>query len=312
MAVDKAPGMSSAALVARVKKLLNARKAGHTGTLDPFAEGLMILCFGKATKLARFFLHGEKTYAARLRLGIETDTQDSTGRVTGVKDLGNISPTDIADAFEKFKGTILQLPPVYSALKHKGEPLYKLARKGKPVQKPAREVRIYHLEIIDVRLPEIRFLVTCSGGVYIRTLAADIGRELGCGGHIDWLKRVRSCGFSIKEALSFDELEKTVEACSRNEEALAELFVPMAAALRYLPEYTASDETAKKIVDGVAIDSVDMNQMGEPAGPVAESIEKQDGQEEYFKIVDSKGELLAVASHDKMQNKYKYCCVFPS
>ncbi len=306
--VDKAPGMSSANVVARAKKILNARKVGHAGTLDPFAEGLMILCFGKATKLASFFLHGEKTYEARIRLGIETDTQDSTGRITAVGEVGAISPMIVSNAFEKFKGTIRQLPPVYSALKHKGVPLYKLARKGKPVQKPAREVRIYDLDILDVRLPHIEFRVTCSGGAYVRTLAADIGKELGSGGHLDRLKRIWSGGFSIEEAVSFDEIEKTLQADCQDEARLAKMFVPMAAALRHLPEYMASDGVAKRILDGVMLEPVDFKAMGEPAEP----FEKRDLEEECFKIVDAEGELLAVACRDKVENRYKYRCVFPS
>ena len=142
LVVDKPAGLTSAKVVARVKKLLGARKVGHTGTLDPFATGVLICCINKATKLSRFFLKGWKKYTAVLHLGIETDTQDSTGSVISVVNAVALDERFIRTVFQQFEGTIEQVPPVYSALKHKGVPLYKLARNGKPVQKPARQVTI--------------------------------------------------------------------------------------------------------------------------------------------------------------------------
>ena len=179
LVVDKPAGISSAGVVARIKSVLKVRKAGHAGTLDPFATGVMICCINRATKLSRFFLHSRKRYEALLRLGRETDTQDSTGTVTAEADPGGIEVTELHAVFDRFKGRQKQSPPAYSALKHKGVPLYKLARRGAAVQKPPREIMVSELSIQETALPNVRFTVTCSAGTYVRTLAADIGRALG-------------------------------------------------------------------------------------------------------------------------------------
>jgi tRNA pseudouridine55 synthase len=310
--VDKPPGISSAGVVARVKKLLEAKKVGHTGTLDPFAEGLMILCLGKATRLARFFLHGEKTYEALLYLGIETDTQDSTGDTVATGDIGRLTEQEVFGAFEKFEGTVEQVPPVFSALKHKGRPLYRLARQGTPVRKPPRTVHFYRLEILTVDLPEVRFRVTCSAGAYIRTLAADIGKRLRCGGHLKKLRRTRSSGFDIERAVSLEELGRIAEAARAGKNSLDHLLIPMAGALEHLPEYEAGDELAKRIANGVILEKQDVESMGEPSAPLSK-IRGHSGDEddEFFKVVNSVGALVAVVRRDKRPGKYEYCCVFP-
>ena len=202
--IDKPAGITSAKVVARLKEIVGARKVGHTGTLDPFATGVMICCLNRATRLARFFLSGDKKYKAVLCLGEETDTQDRTGKTISVcKDL-EFSDKEIRDVFKEFEGPVAQMPPVFSSLKHKGTPLYKLARQGKPVQKPARQIVIHYLKISDSDLPEIHFEVSCSSGTYIRALCADIGKRLGCGGHLKSLRRIESCGFSIDQALDLE------------------------------------------------------------------------------------------------------------
>ena len=155
--IDKPVGITSARVVSIVKKALNAKKVGHAGTLDPFAEGVLICCVNQATRLADFLLHGTKKYIAGLKLGEETDTQDVTGTVTSTVEPKNYSIETLKKVFKAFEGPLEQLPPVYSALKHKGVPLYKLARSGKPVQKPPRQVEIYSIAILDIALPLIRF-----------------------------------------------------------------------------------------------------------------------------------------------------------
>ncbi len=194
LVVDKPAGISSAKAVAIVKRLLGVRKAGHAGTLDPLATGILVCCLNRATRLAYFLLKGAKTYKAVLHLGVETDTQDATGNI--ITQHRNIiaNEAEIRAVIKRFEGKIKQLPPVYSALKHDGVPLYKLARRGKPVQKPAREVFIKKIRIHAIDLPYIRFTVSCSTGVYIRALCADIGTTLGCGGHLKELRRVASSG----------------------------------------------------------------------------------------------------------------------
>jgi tRNA pseudouridine55 synthase len=204
LVLDKPEGISSAKVVAIVKKALGAGKAGHAGTLDPLATGVLVCCVNDATRLARFLMQGQKAYEAVLRLGQQTDSLDATGHVLETAPdaaVAQITATQIDAVARRFVGRIEQQPPVYSALKHKGTPLYRLARKGHPVQKPPRAVHIDDVQILSVDLPRVRFAVTCSPGTYIRTLAADMGAALGCGGHLEALRRTASSGFTLADAL---------------------------------------------------------------------------------------------------------------
>lgn len=291
--VDKPPGITSAKVVARVKKLLKARKAGHTGTLDPFATGVLVCCINRATKLSRFFLHGEKKYEAVLHLGVETDTQDSTGTVTDICNTVEFSKKTIQSTFRRFEGTINQLPPVYSALKHKGVPLYKLARSKKPVQKPARQVSIIYLKILEIHLPTIRFEVFCSAGTYIRTLCADIGASLGCGGHLKELRRIESSGFTMADAITLEELEDLTFSKKSSDRIIS-----MSNALKDIPEHIADKVLVKKIMNGHIITKNDF---------MFETINAFEG---FIKIVDTDKDLVAVLKHTKDKNRYDYCCVF--
>ncbi len=291
--VDKPAGITSAKVVARVKKLFGAGKVGHTGTLDPFATGVLICCINRATRLARFFLHGRKKYQAALCLGIATDTQDATGNVTFTCDTFGLSEPMIRAVFKQFEGTIEQLPPVYSALKFKGVPLYKLARSGKPTQKPARRVSVSHFEIREINLPLIHFEVSCSAGTYIRTLCADIGAALGCGGHLKALRRIEQCGFTIADAAVLSDLE--AHKLSGN---LSGQLISMADALQDMPEYIADKVLIEKIMHGNMITKTDIAAKG------------ADVQEGYIKIVDGHNALIAVLESKKEHNRYTYCCVF--
>ena len=291
--IDKPPGITSAKLVARVKKLLKARKAGHTGTLDPFATGVLVCCINRATKLSRFFLHGKKKYEAVLHLGVETDTQDSTGTVTNICHDVKFSKTTIQAAFKRFEGNIKQLPPIYSALKHKGIPLYKLARSKRPVQKPARQVTIITLKILEIHLPFIRFEVLCSAGTYIRTLCADIGASLGCGGHLKELRRIESSGFTITDAVTLEELEDLALS-----EKLSDRIISMSNALKDMPEYTADNVLVNKITHGHIITKNDFMP------------EQTNTFESFIKIVDTDKKLVAILKYTEEKNRYAYCCVF--
>ncbi len=291
--VDKPPGITSAKVVARVKKWLKARKAGHTGTLDPFATGVLVVCINRATKLSRFFLHGKKKYEAVLHLGVETDTQDLTGIVTNVSHNVEFSKKTIHSAFKRFEGNIKQLPPIYSALKHKGVPLYKLARSKKPVQKPARQVTIITLKILEIQSPFIRFEVLCSAGTYIRTLCADIGASLGCGGHLKELRRIESSGFSITDAVTLEELEDLALS-----EKSSDRIISMSNALKDMPEYIADNVLVNKINHGHIITKDDV---------MSEQINAFEG---FIKIVDTNKTLVAVLKHAKEKNRVDYCCVF--
>jgi len=292
--VDKPAGISSAGVVAAVKRIFGARKAGHAGTLDPFATGVLVCCLNQATRLSRFFLHGDKAYAAQLHLGIETDTQDATGKVIGVAEDPKLSQAEIQAAFERFKGRIWQTPPTYSALKHRGTPLYKLARSGAPVQKEARQVVISHLDVRAIHLPEVWFDVVCSGGTYVRTLCADIGRTLGCGGHLKALRRVESSGFKITEAVSLETLE-ALAGTDRLDTAV----IAMADALRNTPAFRADVCLAEKIRFGRKLSAADVT------GPCGEAPPKK-GQR-LVKILDGEGCLLAVLEYNRHSGSYDYC-----
>jgi len=297
LVVDKPAGISSAKVVAIVKKALSAKKVGHTGTLDPFATGVLVCCINNATKLAKFFLQGKKKYTALAHLGVETDTQDSTGIIISECNKINFSENLIRSVFKRFEGKIEQLPPVFSALKHKGVPLYKLARKGKPVQKPARSVFISYIDILDISLPFVRFEVLCSSGTYVRTLCSDIGASLGCGGHLKELRRIESSQFSIRDAVTVSELEKLAK-CGK----LSQRLINMADALKDMNSLIANDDLTQKIFHGSIITQKDV---------FPDLVKSQSGdQESFFKVLDSNNNLLSVLNYDQEKNRFKYCCVF--
>jgi tRNA pseudouridine55 synthase len=241
---DKPLDWTSHDVVARVKRRLKARKVGHLGTLDPRATGVLPLVINGATKFARFLDGGPKGYEAELKLGVETDTLDSEGRVTGTQDTDLVKREDILDAFKSFKGRIKQVPPMFSSVKLRGTPLYKLARKGIVVERADKEVEIFDLEITDISVPYVRFRVSCSKGTYIRTLASDIGRLIGCGAHLSCLRRTSSGKFKIDEALSPEApMESLRDGLIPLEDALARV----APGFRPIP---VDDETAERLTDG--------------------------------------------------------------
>ncbi|ETR72110.1 MAG: tRNA pseudouridine synthase B [Candidatus Magnetoglobus multicellularis str. Araruama] len=241
--INKPEGQTSAQVVAKVKRTLNAKKVGHTGTLDPFATGLVICCINQATKLAQFFLKGDKTYEGVLHLGIDTNTQDKTGEIISQKE-PHCNETEISAAFRSFLGQIEQIPPAFSALKHRGVPLYQWARKGCPVQKPPRKVHIYDLTIQTIALPDVYFTVKCSSGTYVRTLCADIGKTLKCGGHLKELCRIDSCGYSIDHSLTYEQMaQETMNM-------LKSRIVPIADALKKVPKLIAPPAMERQIKNG--------------------------------------------------------------
>ncbi len=200
--VDKPCGPTSAAVVARVKRALGQRKVGHLGTLDPFATGLLPICLGNATKLAQFLADDEKRYVGEIVLGVETDTLDSTGRVVAAVEVPVLSPEQIARAVASLRGEILQTPPMYSALKRGGVPLYRLARAGQDVAREARQVRVAEFDVALVARDRLAFAVTCSRGTYVRVLAQDLGVALGTGAHLAALRRTACGAFRVRNAIS--------------------------------------------------------------------------------------------------------------
>ena len=250
--LDKPAHITSQQAVVKVKRLLSAKKAGHAGTLDPIATGVLIVCLNEATKITRFLADLEKEYIAQLKLGERTDTYDSTGKIVEKKDIGVLYAEDIHEVLSRFKGCIQQIPPMYSAVKIGGEPLYKLARKGISIERPERSVHIYQLELLSFHHPYVNVSVTCSKGTYIRTLCEDIGNALGTGAHMTALKRTRVGNFRIEDAVSIAELpDKKNIFCSMDE------------ALSHLKEIILDHDSWLKAKNGMPVD-IPRNVTGTP------------------------------------------------
>jgi tRNA pseudouridine55 synthase len=206
--LNKPKGITSHGAVSRVKRLLGAKKAGHTGTLDPLATGVLVVCLNEATKVSRFLLDTDKRYKARVRLGVTTNTGDAEGRIVREKEISGLTEDELVRTAKSFFGVIRQKPPMYSAVKVGGEKLYKLARKGLEIERPERVVEIYDIKILAVDFPFFDLSVCCSKGTYVRTLCEDIGNRLGTGAHLVALKRTGVGLLDIRESVTLDELEK--------------------------------------------------------------------------------------------------------
>lgn len=244
--LDKPIGFSSNQALQKIKWLLKAAKAGHTGTLDPLATGLLPLCFGEATKFAHFLTDADKTYIATIKLGATTTTGDSEGEVLTTSPV-NVSRSDFEQACQQFTGEISQTPPMYSALKFEGKALYEYARAGVEIERKARRVTIQNIEVNSFAGDVAVISVTCSKGTYIRTLAEDIGKQLGCGAHLIGLRRTATADYQIAQAVTLEQFEAMSE-----EERLAAL-APPDSAVHYLPAITLDDDAAFYLLQGQAV-----------------------------------------------------------
>ncbi len=242
--IDKPAGLTSHDVVAQVKKILGAKKVGHTGTLDPMATGVLPVCLNEATKLARFLSDDSKEYRATMLLGVQTDTLDTDGKITGQSD-NIVSVEEIRAALTRMVGKIKQVPPAYSAIKHCGEPLYKWARKGIIIETEPREVEIQYIIVEDIAYPRVTFRVACSKGTYIRTLCADIGNLLGCGACLCSLRRLRSGFFSEDMAIPLAD-----SSPQEKRRELLEKLLPMAKLLPLLTSIQVEDGFVNKLRDG--------------------------------------------------------------
>ncbi len=204
--VDKPAAWTSHDVVAKVRAHFGFKKVGHCGTLDPMATGLLVLVLGRATRLSEKLTSDDKAYEGTILLGVTTNTEDADGEVIETKPVPPLTEADLLAVFQKFKGDIYQTPPMVSAIKHQGSPLYKLARKGIEVEREPRLVHIYDLRILGTELPRINFRLDCSKGTYVRTLAADIGRQLGCGAHLSGLRRTAAGSFKLEQAHTLEQI----------------------------------------------------------------------------------------------------------
>ncbi len=246
--VDKPAGWTSHDVVGWLRRLLRQRALGHCGTLDPLATGVLLVCVGECTRVAEYLMGGEKAYRAVARLGIATDTYDSTGQATATCEVPDLSASEIAAALQPFVGDILQVPPPYSAIKRDGVPSYRLARQGSPITLAPRAVRISQIEVVEWEPPYATLNVTCGPGTYIRSLIHDLGASLGCGASMAALTRLRSGSFLLQEAVSLAQLEGAVAAGQ-----LSQYLHPLATALRGLTTVLVEDRLARRLARGQPI-----------------------------------------------------------
>ncbi len=274
LVVDKPRGRSSASVVEDVRRVLGVLRAGHGGTLDPLATGVLAVCLGAATKVASYLLADDKAYEAELILGVETDTLDRTGAVIATSAV-RVTAAQVEAVLRARMGTQLQIPPMYSAIKQSGVRLYKLARRGEEVVREPRTIRIDRLDLLELRLeeepPRLRIAVACSKGTYIRSLVADIGTELGCGAHLAELRRTVSGSFSIDQAVTLEELAR----CTGVD--MQERLVPLTS-VTGLPTIVFPPAMLGRVLNGV---QVELGVFG------AENLER-------FQLVDELGELRAI------------------
>jgi len=250
--LDKPAGWSSNQAVQTVRRLLQARKAGHTGTLDPFATGMLPICLGEASKTAAYMLDAAKAYVARAHLGVATATGDIEGETTRTAPVPALDARDIERAMARFTGAIRQVPPMYSALKHGGRPLYELARAGREVEREARTVTIHELELLAWRPPELEFRVYCSKGTYVRTLAEDLAIELGSCAHLRALRRTAVTPFRAEDMVSIEEVETGAQ--DGNAESL---LLPTDAGLADWPVVTLGEPAATRFAHGNPVSTPD-------------------------------------------------------
>ena len=251
--LDKPQGMTSNEALQRIKRLYKAAKAGHTGSLDPLATGLLPVCLGSATKFSSFLLDADKRYRVRVRLGVTTSTADAEGEIVKTASVDGLGEQDLRAVLARFLGPIEQLPPMYSAVKHQGERLYKLARRGIEVERTPRMVNIDEIELRGFEPPEFEMDVHCSKGTYVRTLVADVGEALGCGGHVICLRR-RGVGPYLESETNFPTLEEVERrALTEGLDALDALLLPLESALGHWPPVRLSEDAAFYLRQGQAV-----------------------------------------------------------
>jgi len=246
--IDKPTGVTSSSVVQQIKKLFRLGKVGHTGTLDPLATGLLVLCVGQATKFARYVIDEDKSYRVGIRLGVATDTFDAEGKVTFKGSTVNISEDAIESSLRRFRGKIKQVPPMYSAIKKNGVPLYKMARQGLQVELDPREVMIHENTLLNFDGEILELYISCSKGTYIRTIAADLGDVLGCGAHVVSLRRLSVGPYVESDMLCLGELEK-----AENKSRLSDYLLPISSPFEEWTELLLETEEARLIKNGVKI-----------------------------------------------------------
>ena len=256
--LDKPQGMSSNDIMQKVKRIFQANKAGHTGALDPLATGMLPICLGEATKFSQFLLDADKRYLVTAKLGERTDTSDAEGQIVETRDV-NVKTPEILTALEQFRGDILQVPTMFSALKHNGKPLYEYARQGITVEREARPITIFELNFIEYNVPYLTLEVHCSKGTYIRTLVDDLGEALGCGAHVTMLRRTAVADYPTEKMLDWNALQSL--AAQQDLALLDALLLPMDTAVAKLPALTLNESQTQGIGFGQRIKFDNLNRL---------------------------------------------------
>ncbi len=257
--LDKPQGMTSNQALQRVRRIFGAQKAGHTGSLDPLATGVLPICFGEATKFSRYLLDADKGYYTTATLGVTRTTGDSDGEIVHERPVPEINADELSHFLSRFKGDIQQVPSMYSALKFQGKPLYEYARKGITIDRPARPVTIFRLDIDDIRSDEIDLSVECSKGTYIRSLVEDIGNELGCGAHVSMLRRFKAGHYDLSESTSLDDLMKVAGVGTEKTDVcqdfskIDQFVLPTDSLLPKIPRVCIKSELINSILHGQAV-----------------------------------------------------------
>ncbi len=246
LVLDKPAGFSSNDAVQKAKRLFHARKVGHTGALDPLATGVLPLCFGEATKFSQYLLTSDKKYLTTLKLGVATDSGDADGQVVAERPVENVTEARVEEALRFFRGEIDQVPSMFSAVKHQGQPLYKLARQGIEIERDARRVKIFSNQIVALEGDELTLAIHCSKGTYVRTIAEELGEHLGCGAHVTALRRQAAGPYDESDLVTFETLEAALES----EGTLDRFLLPVASAVGDWPEVRLNDDTAYYVRQG--------------------------------------------------------------
>lgn len=265
--IDKPKGITSHDVVARVRKVTGIRKVGHTGTLDPLATGVLVVCVGQATRLIEYLVTGLKQYRATIRFGATTDTLDSEGQILSQHDISDLTPARLEQLLPAFLGEIDQIPPIYSAIKRDGQPLYKAARAGKSVTLEPRRVTIHTLEWVDWTAPDLTLDVSCSAGTYIRALARDLGEAAGTGAYLAELTRTADHPWLLDDAVSLNTLVRETET---NSAGWQNYLWPMDEAVKHLPKLILDDAAALRVTHGntvqIAQEKIDVDDMPSRTG----------------------------------------------
>lgn len=249
--LDKPIGLTSNAALQRVKRLFGAAKAGHTGSLDPLASGVLPLCFGEATKFSQFLLDADKGYQVTIKLGVRTDSSDAEGEIVAIKSTAHVTEEQIRKQLKTFEGETDQIPSMFSAIKHNGQPLYKLARQGIEVERAARRIRIDHIELVSFKGRELKLDIACSKGTYIRTIADDLGEQLGCGGHVIELRRSKAGPYNLGDSITLGALEELIS--NGGHEALDQRLLPLSSCVVDFPELQLTESNAYYLRQGQAV-----------------------------------------------------------